>query len=76
MADKSLISKLDGVLVKVGSRLHRVDKGAAVPDGADADHVEVLARRGLVVEGTPDAGFAADPDAAPPFQAPKPAKKS
>lgn len=57
MADKTIISQFDGVMVRVGQRFHRVDRGALVPDNADADHVQVLQERGMVVEGEPFAGL-------------------
>lgn len=52
-----LVSQYDGTMVKVGETFRRVDKGAAVPDGADKDHVQMLLDRGMVAEGEPDAGF-------------------
>lgn len=67
MADKTYVSRYDGTMVKVGNRYQTVNKGAAVPDGADADHVAVLAERGMVAEGEPAAGFILDDDAQPPF---------
>lgn len=70
MADKTLISNYDGTLVKVGDRLRRVDKGAAVPAGADVDHVKLLLDRGMVSKGEPVGGIDVDPDAAPPFTVP------
>lgn len=56
MTDKTLVSQYDGVSVKVGDHYARVDRGAAVPDDADADHVKLLKDRGLVAEGEPVAG--------------------
>lgn len=69
MAD-TLISAYDGTLVKVGDRLRRVDKGGAVPPGADKDHVKLLVGRGMLVKGEPVGGVQSDPDAPPPFTPP------
>jgi len=57
MANKQLVSQYDGTMVKVGQSFRRVDKGAAVPEGADEEHVAVLLERGMVAEGKPTAGF-------------------
>jgi hypothetical protein len=57
MASKQFISQYDGLHVKVGETFQRVDKGGAIPDAADADHVQVLADRGMVAEGDVVAGF-------------------
>lgn len=57
MANTGYVSQYDGTLVKIGGTYRRVDKGAAVPDGADAEHVAVLVERGMLVEGEPAAGF-------------------
>lgn len=56
-------------MVKVGDRLETLARGAAVPEGADPDHVALLVERGMLVEGEPT-GFEHDPDIPPPFVAP------
>jgi len=68
MTDKTLVSQYDGTLVKVGEQFVRVDKGGAVPPGADEAHVKVLENRGMVKEGEVSAGFVTDPDTPAPFQ--------
>lgn len=72
MADKTLISQYDGTHVKVGDALVRVDRGGAVPPGADPDHVQVLIDRGMVKEGKVVGGVtgAPDPETPPPFPLP------
>ncbi|MCW2496342.1 hypothetical protein [Jatrophihabitans sp.] len=57
-------------MVKVGDTYVTVAKGGAVPANADADHVALLAERGLIVEGEPS-GFETDPDTPPPFKVAK-----
>lgn len=66
MADKQLISQYDGTHVKVGDRFVRIDKGVAVPSGADEDHLAVLVERKMLAEGKPVAGFI-DAATVPPF---------
>lgn len=56
-------------MVKVGERFVTLDKNAAVPAGADPDHVQVLIDRGMIVEGEPS-GFEVDPNVPPPFVVP------
>lgn len=53
----SKISQYDGTHVKVGERLERFDKGSALPDHADAEHVKLLEERGMVADGEPAAGL-------------------
>lgn len=76
MADKTYVSQYDGTMVRVGQSYVTVPKGAAVPDGADEEHVAVLVERGMVAEGEPVAGFVLDDDAQPPFQPPAEEKSS
>lgn len=68
MAEKIMVSCYDGTMVKVGDRMVRFDKGAAIAPGADEDHVKVLLERGMVEEGEPSGGFAHDPTAQAPFK--------
>lgn len=72
-AAKTLISLVDGVFVRVEGRLRRIDKGAPVPQGADAAHVKVLRSRGLVDVGEQTAGFV-DPQAPAPVRRSAPSK--
>jgi hypothetical protein len=67
MTGKQVISQYDGTMVKVGRSFRRVDKGGALPDEADADHVKVLLDRGMVAEGEPTAGFVESDPVPPPF---------
>jgi hypothetical protein len=68
MADnETLISFYDGVTVRVGGSFQRVDRGGAVPAGADPDHVKLLVDRKLVGKGKPVGGVAFDPHVPPPF---------
>lgn len=52
------ISKYDGTHVRVAGRIERFDKGAAIPEHADAEHVKMLEERGMVEDGEPTAGLA------------------
>lgn len=52
------VSQFDGTLVHVGNEVKRFDKGAEIPDHADAEHVKLLEERGMVAEGEPVAGVA------------------
>jgi hypothetical protein len=56
---KVKVSQYDGTMVKVADRMVRFDKGAALPDHADSDHVKLLEERGMVVDGDPVAGLVA-----------------
>lgn len=67
MTTKTNVSQYDGTLVKVGATYVRVDRGAAVPDNADAAHVALLVERGMVAKGEPAAGFV-DPGGVQPFE--------
>lgn len=61
MADKVKVSQYDGTHVKVGNRLERFDKGAAIPEYADPEHVKLLEERGMVADGEPFGGLTATP---------------
>lgn len=73
MAEKSYVVTAPSVLVYNTGRTSAVtlDRGAAVPSDADPDHVKLLFERELIAEGKAEGGVASDPDAPPPFTAPK-----
>lgn len=71
MAGKTLVSQYDGTMVKVGDRYRTVNKGGALPEGADPEHVKVLQDRGMVAEGEPESGIVVPASTEPPFQPPK-----
>jgi hypothetical protein len=53
---KNLIAERDGVMLKIGNEIRQLYKDGAVPEGADAAHVQLLVDRGLLVEAEgPDA---------------------
>lgn len=62
---KTKVSQYDGTMVKVGERFERFDKGSALPDNADPEHVELLEQRGMVADGEPVAGLAVPTGPAP-----------
>lgn len=43
------VATRDGVLLKVGNEIRSLYRDAPVPQGADADHVQLLKDRGLLV---------------------------
>lgn len=55
---KQNVSMFDGTLVHVGGEVKRFDRGAAIPENADENHVAILKDRGMVAEGEPVAGVA------------------
>jgi hypothetical protein len=61
------VSKYDGTMVKVGLRMERVDKGAPVPELADAEHVKLLEERGMVADGEVLAGLTHETHGPAPF---------
>lgn len=54
---KQNVSVFDGTLVRVGNKVERFDRGAAIPEHADENHVAILKERGMVIEGEPFAGL-------------------
>ena len=75
-SNKVKVSQYDGTHVKVGDRYERFDKGSAIPDHADADHVKLLEDRGMVADGEAFGGLAVENLGPAPFNVDEDAKAS